>query len=101
MSDRPRVVIVGAGFGGLACARRLNRQPVDVILLAPHNYHLFTPLLSQAATGLLNPPDIPYPLPTAFPHQPNVRFRQATVAGVDLPAKTVRVRAGPAIRYDY
>ena len=101
MSDRPRVVIVGAGFGGLACARRLNRQPVDVILLDRHNYHLFTPLLYQVATGLLNPADIAYPLRTVFRHSPNVRFRQATVAGVDLPGKTVRVRAGPDIPYDY
>src|SRR3989442_10145023 len=101
MSAGPRVVIVGAGFGGLACARRLNRQPVDVILLDRHNYHLFTPLLYQVATGLLNPADIAYPLRTVFRHSPNVRFRQATVAGVDLPGKTVRVRAGPDIPYDY
>ena len=98
---RPRVVIVGSGFGGLACARRLNRQPVDVILLDQHNYHLFTPLLYQVATGLLNPADIAYPLRTVFRHSPNVRFRQATVTGVDLAEKTVRVRGGPDIPYDY
>ena len=98
---RPRVVIVGSGFGGLACARRLNRQPVDVILLDQHNYHLFTPLLYQVATGLLNPADIAYPLRTVFRHSPNVRFRQATVTGVDLAGKTVQVRGGPDIPYDY
>jgi len=98
---RPRVVIVGSGFGGLACARRLNRQPVDVILLDQHNYHLFTPLLYQVATGLLNPADIAYPLRAVFRHSPNVRFRQATVTGVDLVGKTVRVRGGPAVPYDY
>src|SRR5436309_2312645 len=101
MSDRPRVVIVGAGFGGLACARRLNRQPVDVILLDRHKYPLFSPLFFQVANGLLNPADIAYPLRTVFRHSPNVRFRQATVAGVDLPGKTVLVRAGPDIPYDY
>ncbi len=98
---RPRVVIVGSGFGGLACARRLNRQPVDVILLDQHNYHLFTPLLYQVATGLLNPADIAYPLRTVFRHSPNVRFRQATVAGVDLAGKTVQVRGGAPVAYDY
>src|SRR5207247_92321 len=98
---RPRVVIVGSGFGGLACARRLNRQPVDVILLDQHNYHLFTPLLYQVATGLLNPAAIAYPLRTVLRHSPNGRFQQATVAGVDLAGKTVRVRGGPHIPYDY
>ncbi|TMD48203.1 MAG: FAD-binding protein [Chloroflexi bacterium] len=65
---RRRVVIVGAGFGGLACAKKLDGQPVDVILLDQHNYHLFTPLLYQVATGLLNPSDIAYPLRTVFRH---------------------------------
>ena len=98
---RPRVVIVGAGFGGLACARKLDRQPVDVVLLDQDNYHLFTPLLYQVATGLLNPADIAYPLRAIFRHSPNVRFRQATVAGVDLMARTVQVRGGPDIPYDF
>ena len=86
---RPRVVIVGAGFGGLACARKLDRQPVDVVLLY------------QVATGLLNPADIAYPLRAIFRHSPNVRFRQATVAGVNLMARTVQVRGGPDIPYDF
>src|SRR5256886_14723452 len=98
---RPGVVIVGSGFGGLSCARKLDRQPVDVILLDQHNYHLFTPLLYQVATGLLNPADIAYPLRTVFRHSPNVRFRQATVAGVDLAGKTVQVRGGAPVAYDY
>src|SRR2546430_10015937 len=98
---RPGVVIVGSGFGGLSCARKLDRQPVDVILLDQHNYHLFTPLLYQVATGLLNPADIAYPLRTVFRHSPNVRFRQATVTGVDLAGKTVQVLGGPAVPYDY
>jgi NADH dehydrogenase len=98
---RPRVVIVGAGFGGLACARKLDGEPVDVILLDQHNYHLFTPLLYQVATGLLNPSDIAYPLRTIFRHSPNVRFRQATVTRVDLASKVVRLDASPPLSYDY
>jgi NADH dehydrogenase len=84
-----RVVIVGAGFGGLACARALNRKPVDVLLLDRHNYHLFTPLLYQVATALLNPSDIAYPLRAVFRRSPNVRFHMAGVTGVDLERRVV------------
>src|SRR5437870_3640611 len=98
---RRRVVIVGAGFGGLACAKKLDGQPVDVILLDQHNYHLFTPLLYQVATGLLNPSDIAYPLRTVFRHSGNVRFRQATVTRVDLAGKLVRLDGSPPLSYDY
>src|ERR1700681_3857506 len=98
---RPRVVIVGAGFGGLACARALDGKPVEVILLDQHNYHLFTPLLYQVATGLLNPSDIAYPLRTVFRHSVNVRFRQATVTRVELSNKLVRLDGAPPLAYDY
>src|SRR2546430_14085438 len=98
---RARVVIVGAGFGGLACARKLDGEPVDVVLLDQHNYPLFTPLLYQVATGLLNPSDIAYPLRTIFRHSPNVRFRQATVTRVDLASKVVRLDSAPPPTYDY
>jgi NADH dehydrogenase len=95
-----RVVIVGGGFGGLACARALNRKPVDVLLLDRRNYHLFTPLLYQVATSLLNPSDIAYPHRSIFRRSPNVRFRQARVAGVDLDGKIVRTHTGEEISYD-
>src|SRR5437899_3657374 len=98
---RARVVIVGAGFGGLACARKLDGEPIDVVLLDQRNYHLFTPLLYQVATGLLNPSDIAYPLRTIFRHSPNVRFRQATVTRVDLASKLVGLDGGPPLSYDY
>jgi NADH dehydrogenase len=94
-------VIAGAGFGGLACARKLDGEPVDVILLDQHNFHLFTPLLYQVATGLLNPSDIGYPLRTVFRHSPNVRVRQATVTRVDLVGKVVKLDSGPPLSYDY
>lgn len=94
-------MIVGAGFGGLACARKLDGEPVDVILLDQHNYHLFTPLLYQVATGLLNPSDIAYPLRTVFRHSRNVRFRQATVSRVDLATRVVRLDGAPPLSYDY
>ena len=72
-----------------------------MILLNQHNFHLFSPLLYQVATGLLNPSDIGYPLRTVFRHSPNVRFRQATVTGVDLVGKVVKLDSGPPLSYDY
>jgi NADH:ubiquinone reductase (H+-translocating) len=95
-----RVVIVGGGFGGLACARALNRKPVDVLLLDRHNFHLFTPLLYQVATSLLNPSDIAHPHRSIFRRSRNVRFRQARVAGVDLDRQMVRTDTGEEITYD-
>src|SRR5260370_7247521 len=96
MADaRPRVVIVGAGFGGLSCARKLDGEPVEVILLDQHNYHLFTPLLYQVATGLLNPSDIAYPLRTVFRHSSNVRFRQAPVPRIHLPNRLLPLPPPP------
>src|SRR6266511_2327045 len=100
MPNGHRVIVVGGGFGGLACARALDKTPVDVLLLDRHNYHLFTPLLYQVATSLLNPSDIAYPLRAIFRRSRNVRFRQVAVAGVDLNAKAVRTSAGDAIPYD-
>ncbi len=98
---RPRVVIVGAGFGGLACARKLNGRAVDVELLDRSGFHLFTPLLYQVATALLNPSDIAYPLRTIFRRSPNVRVHQALVEGVDFRSKTVRLGTGQDVKYDH
>ena len=60
--NHPRVVIVGAGFAGLACAKQLGRKPVEVTLVDRHNYHLFVPLLYQVATAALSPADIARPV---------------------------------------
>ncbi len=98
---RARVVIVGAGFGGLACARKLNRTAVEVLLLDRRGHHLFSPLLYQVATALLNPSDIAYPLRTVFRKSPNVRVWQTTVSGVDLTRQVVHVCPGEEIPYDY
>ncbi len=100
-ATRPKVVIVGGGFGGLACARKLDGGPVDVLLVDGHNYHLFTPLLYQVATALLNPSDIVYPFRTIFRRSPNVRFRQAFVTRVDFEAKVIHTRDDEQIPYDH
>ena len=99
-SGRERVVIVGGGFGGLACARALDGADVDVLLLDARNYHLFTPLLYQVATALLDPSDIAYPFRTVFRRSRNVRFRQARVTAVDFDGRRLTVTGGDTIPYD-
>jgi NADH dehydrogenase len=97
---RPRVIIAGAGFGGLTCARALKRTPVDVLLLDRHNYHLFTPLLYQVASALLDPGEIARPIRELIRPLHNVEFRQAEVTGADLDRRLVVTDHGP-VPYDY
>jgi NADH dehydrogenase len=98
---RPRVVIIGAGFGGLECAKALDSSSVDVLLIDRHNYHLFAPLLYQVASSLLNPSDIAYPVRRVFRGSPNVRFRQADIGEIDLNGRAVVTSEGETIGYDY
>ncbi len=98
--SRPRVVIAGAGFGGLTCARGLRHAPVDVLLVDRNNYHLFTPLLYQVASALLDPGEIARPIRQLIRPLPNADFRQASVTGVDLDGRRLLTDHGP-IAYDY
>jgi NADH:ubiquinone reductase (H+-translocating) len=97
---QPRVVIAGAGFGGLTCARGLRHVPVDVLLVDRNNYHLFTPLLYQVASALLDPGEIARPVRALIRPIPNVEFRQAQVTGADLERRVLSTDRGP-IPYDY
>lgn len=97
---RPRVVIVGAGFGGLRVARGLRDAPVDVTLVDRHNYHVFVPLLYQVATAGLEPEEIAQPVRRILRGARNVRFRLATVTGVDLDRRVVLTEGGE-LPYDY
>jgi NADH dehydrogenase len=97
----PRVVIVGGGFGGLQCAKALRGKPVDVLLVDRHNYHLFTPLLYQVASCLLNPSEITAPLRRVFRGAPNIRYREGDVTGVDYERKVVHLADGTDLSYDY
>jgi len=97
---RPRVVIVGGGFGGLYAARGLSRAPVDVTVVDKNNYHLFRPMLYQVATGLLSSDEIAAPIRSILRKQENVTVLMDEVVGVD--ARTGLVRAcHDAIAYDY
>jgi NADH dehydrogenase len=98
--SRPRVVIAGAGFAGLTCARGLKHAPVDVLLIDRNNYHLFTPLLYQVASALLDPGEIARPVRELVRPLGNVEFRQAEVVGVDLDRRVVKSDRGP-VPYDY
>ncbi|HZK73870.1 MAG TPA: NAD(P)/FAD-dependent oxidoreductase [Clostridia bacterium] len=97
---RPRVVIAGAGFGGLTCARALGRLAVDVLLIDRRNYHLFTPLLYQVATALLDPGEIARPVRELIRPLHNVDFRQADVIGADLDNGLLLTDRG-SVPYDY
>ena len=98
---RPRVVIIGAGFGGLQCARKLRNEPVDVVLVDRRNYHLFTPLLYQVASCLLSPGDIAAPLRKVFRGATNVRFLMGDVRRVDFEAQVVHLADGAELPYDH
>lgn len=99
-SNRPRVVIIGGGFGGLAAARALRRAPVQVILIDKNNYHTFQPLLYQVATAGLEPDSIGYPLRKIFKGYHNLLYRMAEVNFIDAASKKVETSIGP-ISYDY
>jgi NADH dehydrogenase len=100
LSGWPRVVIVGAGFGGLRVARGLAGTQTDVLVLDRHNYHCFQPLLYQVATAALEPEEIAHPVRQVLRGIPNVRFRMATVDRVDFAARQITTDVG-MMSYDY
>ena len=87
--DWPHIVIVGAGFGGLAAVERLKRLPVRITLIDKRNYHLFQPLLYQIATATLNPADIATPIRSLFKGDGNVRVLKGEVRAIDAEAKSI------------
>jgi NADH:quinone reductase (non-electrogenic) len=95
-----RVVIVGAGFGGLAAARALKDQDVDVLVVDRNNFHTFQPLLYQVATAGLDPDDIAYNVRAILRRQANAGFRMATVLGVDWRSQRLLVDRGDPIDFD-
>src|SRR6187399_1737701 len=99
-SPRPRVVIVGGGFGGLSAARALKRAPVDVLLIDRRNHHVFQPLLYQVATAGLSPGDIASPIRWILRRQKNVQVWLAEVVGIDPVRRVLTLGDGEAA-YDH
>jgi NADH:ubiquinone reductase (H+-translocating) len=99
--QQPRVVIVGAGFGGLYCARALRKAPVDVTVIDRRNFHLFQPLLYQVATASLSPADIASPIRTVLRRQRNAQVWLGEVTAVDVAARQLSMADGVAVSYDY
>jgi NADH:ubiquinone reductase (H+-translocating) len=97
---RPRVVIVGAGFGGLSAVRALARSPVDTLIIDRNNYHTFHALLYQVAAAELEPEEISYPVRTILRGIRNASFLMGQVERIDLDAKTLKM-ASHVIHYDY
>jgi NADH dehydrogenase len=97
---RARVVIIGAGFGGLEAARSLSRAAADITLIDRRNFHLFQPLLYQVATAALSPGDIAWPTRSIFRQRKNVTVLMAEVTGIDIAARIV-TDGHATIPYDY
>jgi NADH dehydrogenase len=102
---QPRIIIVGAGFGGLAAAKALKNTPAEIILIDRTNHHLFQPLLYQVATAVLTPSQIATPIRTILRSQKNVTVIMGEVTGVDKERKQVLVsdadRQAVPLAYDY
>ena len=96
----PRVVIVGAGFGGLSAAKALRDSAFDVTVIDQHNYHLFQPLLYQVATAGLSPADIASPVRSILSPYKNIRMILARVSGIDTARREV-IAEGQRFPYDH
>src|SRR5512144_2516013 len=100
-SKKPRVVIVGSGFGGLSCARALRGVPVDVTLVDRVNFHLFQPLLYEVATAALGVNEIAVATRMLFRGERNVAVHMLDVEAIDVAARSLRTSEGHAIAYDW
>jgi len=103
--SQPRIIIVGAGFGGLAAAKALKNTPAEILLIDRTNHHLFQPLLYQVATSVLTPGQIATPIRGVLRNQKNTTVIMGEVTGVDKDQKCVIVsdadRQNVPIAYDY
>ena len=103
--SQPRIIIVGAGFGGLAAAKALKNTPAEILLIDRTNHHLFQPLLYQVATSVLTPGQIATPIRSVLRNQKNTTVIMGEVTGVDKDQKCVIVsdadRQNVPIAYDY
>jgi NADH dehydrogenase len=96
----PRIVIIGAGFGGYAAARALRHAAADIVLIDRTNHHLFQPLLYQVATAALSPADIATATRALLRRQANVRVVMGVVIGIDTAARHVKIADTEDCPYD-
>ncbi len=104
MAHKPRIIIVGAGFGGLFAARTLANKAVEVLLIDRSNFHTFTPLLYQVATCALDPSEIAYPVRTIFHKASNIRVLLGEVTAVNSTSRHLTLYTPGGLRtepYDY
>ena len=99
--QRPRILILGGGFGGIGAARKLADANAEVVLIDRNDYHTFQPLLYQVATDLLETDAVGHPLRDLFHDQPNATVHQGKVASVDVEKKTVEFSDRAPLEYDY
>ena len=99
-AQRPHVVIIGGGFGGLEAAKKLGSQPLRLTVIDRTNYHLFQPLLYQVATAALSPADIAAPLRAVLTKHENIEVMLAEVKSIDVNARTIST-GDRGIVYDY
>jgi NADH:ubiquinone reductase (H+-translocating) len=98
----PRIVILGAGFGGLTCSRALRRAPAMITMIGQRNFHLFQPLLYQVATAALSPADIAMPIRRILQRQSNAKVLLGRVESIDRQARNIHLSEGDRlIPYDY
>ena len=100
MTGKPKIVIVGGGFGGIKLAKLFAKEDVDITLVDRHNFHLFQPLLYQVSTAILSTDEIAYPIRTFFRSNKNVEFFMAKAQGVDQ-ARNVLLTNHGEVPYDY
>jgi len=98
--QRPRIVILGAGFGGLACAQTLSRAAVDIAIIDRQNYHCFQPLLYQVATAALSPADVAWPIRHILRRQRNATVYMTEATGIGRAAQVVTTKSG-AFPFDF
>ena len=98
---RPRVVVVGGGFGGLHAIEGLAHLPVDVTLVDRRNYHLFQPLLYQVALAVLSPADIAQPIRSIVRHHKNVEVLMDEVVDFEIAKRRVNLKTGSQLEFDY
>lgn len=101
MKKKPKVVVVGGGFGGLTLVQHLAKADAEITLIDRNNHYVFQPLLYQVATAALSPADITSPFRSVLGSQQNLKFRLDEVVSIDRNRKTVELRSDESIPYDY